>query len=53
MAHYNPSLLVFTRREINPAVSTGNPENYVGFLNLFVIKETGKELNYPKGGKGL
>jgi hypothetical protein len=24
----------------------------VGFLNLFVVMETGKELNYPKGGKG-
>ena len=31
----------------------GTQNNYVGFLNLFVITETGKELNYPKGGKGL
>jgi hypothetical protein len=25
----------------------------VGFLNLFVITETGKELNYPNGGRGV
>ena len=32
----------------------GTQNNYVGFLNLFVITETGKELNYQKdGGWGL
>jgi hypothetical protein len=31
----------------------GTQNNYVGFLNLFVVMETGKELNCPKGGKGL
>jgi hypothetical protein len=28
----------------------GTQNNYVGFLNLFVVTKTGKEL---KGGKGL
>jgi hypothetical protein len=27
--------------------------NYVVFLKLFVVTETGKELLYSKGGKGL
>jgi hypothetical protein len=31
----------------------GTQNNYVVFLKLFVITETGKELNFPKGGKGL
>jgi hypothetical protein len=35
------------------AVSTGNPEQLCGFLKLFVVTETGKELNFPKGGKGF
>jgi hypothetical protein len=30
----------------------GTQNNYVGFLKLFVVTETGKELNSPKGGKG-
>jgi len=31
----------------------GTQNNYVGFLKLFVVTETDKELNSPKGGKGL
>jgi hypothetical protein len=27
--------------------------NYVVFMKIFVVTETGKELNFPKGGKGL
>jgi hypothetical protein len=30
----------------------GTQNNYVGFMNLFVITETGKELNTLKGGGG-
>jgi hypothetical protein len=31
----------------------GTQNNYVVFLKLFVVTETGKELNFPKGGKGF
>jgi len=31
----------------------GTQNNYVVFLKLFVVTETGKELNFPKGVKGL
>jgi hypothetical protein len=31
----------------------GTQNNYVVFMNLFVVTETGKELLYPKGGKGF
>jgi hypothetical protein len=31
----------------------GTQNNYVVFLNLFVVTETGKELKHPKGGKEL
>jgi hypothetical protein len=31
----------------------GTQNNYVVFLNLSGLTETGKELNYPKGGKGF
>jgi hypothetical protein len=31
----------------------GTQNNYIVFLNLFVVKETGKELNSPKGGRGF
>ena len=31
----------------------GTQNNYVVFLKLFVVTETDKELNFPKGGKGL
>ena len=31
----------------------GTQNNYVGFLNLFVITETGKELNSLNVGRGL
>jgi hypothetical protein len=31
----------------------GTQNNYVVFLKLFVVTETGKELNFPKGGTGL
>jgi hypothetical protein len=33
-----------------PAVTQNN---YVGFIDLFVITETGKELNTMKGGRGF
>jgi hypothetical protein len=32
--------------------SPGTHNNYVGFLNLFIVTETGKELNVPKDGRG-
>jgi len=31
----------------------GTQNNYVVFMKLFVVTETGKELNFPKDGKGL
>jgi hypothetical protein len=31
----------------------GTQNNYVVFLNLSGLTETGKEVNYPKGGKGF
>jgi hypothetical protein len=31
----------------------GTQNNYIVFLNLFVVTETGKELKRPKGGKGF
>jgi hypothetical protein len=37
---------------LNQQYPPGTQNTYVGFLNLFVITETGKELNYPTGGRG-
>jgi hypothetical protein len=47
--------LVFIENQFysNQQYPPGTQNNYVVFLNLFGVTETGKELNYPKGGKGF
>jgi hypothetical protein len=37
----------------NQQYPPGTHNNYVVFMNLSGLTETGKELNFPKGGKGF
>jgi len=45
----NVDKMAYNKQQYPP----GTQNNYVGFLNLFIVTETGKELLYPKGGKGF
>jgi hypothetical protein len=49
----NPSFWIKLLKGIRQQYPPGTQNNYVGFLKLFVVTETGKGLNCLKGGKGL
>jgi hypothetical protein len=48
-----PPMAVCLLIDLSQQYPPGTQNNYVVFLNLFVVTKTGKDRLYPKGGKGF